>query len=153
MVHGVIQEIKNGQLLDSSMMIVLLEELWTIFHMLLMAAMCSVLNCFSLMEEYKKAIFALLQVHNSRVVIVTVSIYWASTLCWVLYVYTFSQILTSSLQSRNNCPRFLTWGNRLRELNSLQKGAQRRSAHRAGSPCCFQSSHPSTKTRSQTERC
>lgn len=72
------------------MKILLLEEPWTLFHMVLMEAVCSILNCFPLMGEDKETIFASLQAHiqqgnnNS-------SYYLLSTLCWVLYIYTTLQ--------------------------------------------------------------
>lgn len=98
------ERLKMADYIDRSMKIPLLQESWTVFHLLLMVAICSVLNCFSLMEEYKKTVFASLQVHDSRVVIVTTTIYGVSTLGWVLYTYTFSLILASSMQRSSYGP-------------------------------------------------
>lgn len=58
-----------------------------------------------------------------------------------------SNIHTSTLQSRNYCPLFFIWGNRLRELNSLQKGAQRGSAREK----CYREADTSIKSHSKIE--
>lgn len=50
-VYVIMQEIKNDWFIDSTIKILLSEELRSVFHMLLLAVICSVLSCFPLMGE------------------------------------------------------------------------------------------------------